>query len=168
VTGDDRRDDEPGAGGSSPFDSIVGREEARLARGLPRGAIESPPPDPPLAPGSGRIYAAGAALGVAVLAAVVNAWITHTCAALAIFLPPTGSHAELVSSPGWRWGSLAGGVALCAGAAVLARRGRYWPSYVAAAAGVAILVMSLAGLHDRIGLPADTGWTFYTPDSLRE
>jgi hypothetical protein len=168
MTAGDGRDDEPAAGGSTPFDSVVGREEARLSRGLPRGAVESPPPDPPLAPGRLQTYAAGIALGVAVLATAVNAWITRECASLATVIRPTGSRAAFVASPGWRWGSLVGGVALCVGAAVLARRGRHWPAYVAAAVGAAILAMSLAGLHDRLEVPDDTGWTFYTPESLRE
>jgi MFS family permease len=157
-------EDDPEAG-AGPHDSIVGRVEARLASGHAQGPVESPA-DYRVAVGKGTGYAAGIAVGVAGLAVIGNAWLGVWASHLGTW-PSRGKLWALASSSAWRWGTLVGLVLLVGLAHLLARRGRRWAPFVAAAACLLVVGVSAYAVGYRVD-ELTGGWTFYEPESLAE
>jgi hypothetical protein len=148
------RDDDPDPSTSTPFDSVVGRVEAQLARGRPSGALDPPSPAPVAIVRRGRgdgarDYATGIAIGIAVVGVLLQIWVGYEVATYRttweMFAPESlrPSAAGVVASTAWRYGApvvLAGLVGL---AHVLAGRGRRWPALVIAVVAVAAPVTTL-------------------------
>jgi hypothetical protein len=150
------RDDEPepGAGASTPFDSVVGRMEAQLARGRPSGAIDPPAGGPAAVARRGRGaagargYVTGIAIGVAIAGVLVQCWLAHRLAAFDLdpgwtFYTPGSFEPPFVVRTGWRIGApvvLAGLVVL---AHVLTGRGKRWPAIVVAVVALATPALSI-------------------------
>ena len=136
----------------TPFDSVVGREEARLARGRPSGAVEAPAPA-----ASGRAarvaplaaakpdFVAGVFAGIAATAGLVQLWLGFHVAPLrevyaALEGPPMLPTRVAISSA-WHAISVLVVAGLVAGGYV-ASRGRRWPMIVVAVVALAIVAFT--------------------------
>jgi hypothetical protein len=148
-----RRDDDqdPGASASSPFDSVVGRVEAQLARGRPSGAVDPPEPPPAAAVPRGRAagardYVTGIAIGVAIVGVLLQVWLARELAmydATWTLYTPDSMKPPFVVGTAWRFGAPLALAALVVLAHVLAGRGKRWPALVVAVLALATPAASL-------------------------
>jgi hypothetical protein len=139
---------EPGASRSAPFDSVVGRMEAQLARGRPSGAVEAPRPATQPAriasPSADRDFVAGLCTGIAALATAMHLWLAYELSPLEQMyrdLPSTSQIADFAISAGWRYGSFGTLVALILVAYAQAPR-RRWPLILVAIVAVSTLAFT--------------------------